>query len=219
MASRDYGQHCGLARALDVLGERWTLLVVRELALGPKRYRDLLEALPGIGTNLLAARLRALASADVVCRTYLPPPAAVQVYELTASGEELRPLVESLGSWGMRLLPPEPGDRELRAAWATLSMLGLARERAGSTPPDTVDLRVGDEQFWVTVGAGEAEVRHGQAAAPAATLRCAKLAFFALVMRRATLEGLAALDEAQVDGDRAALKRVLDVLELPAGHS
>src|ERR671931_479526 len=101
---RSYLQYAAVARGLDVVGERWTLLIVRDLLLGPKRYKDLLDGLPGIGTNLLAARLRALEKVGLVRRTVLPPPAGSAVYELTESGWELEPVVIALGRWGVRFM-------------------------------------------------------------------------------------------------------------------
>src|ERR687888_24922 len=103
-ARRSYGQYCTLARALDVIGERWTLLVVRDLVLGPKRFTDLLEGLPGIGRNLLAARLRHLEAEGIVRRTTLPPPAASRVYELTEEGYDLMLATTPLAAWGARRL-------------------------------------------------------------------------------------------------------------------
>src|SRR5215211_4757632 len=104
MNRRSYGQYCAMARALDVLGDRWTLLIVRELLTGPKRFKDLLEGLPGIGTNLLAGRLKDLAGAGVLRRTTLPPPAGSSVYELTERGRELEPVLMGLARWGLDLL-------------------------------------------------------------------------------------------------------------------
>src|SRR5712691_3728539 len=97
---RSYNQYCALARALDVVGERWTLLLVRELLLGPRRYKDLLDGLPGIGTNLLADRLKHLEDAGMIRRVVLPPPAGSAVYELTELGRRLEPAVFELGRWG-----------------------------------------------------------------------------------------------------------------------
>src|SRR5262249_19104128 len=108
---RSYRQYCAVARGLDVVGERWTLLIVRGLLVGPKRYKDLLDGLPGIGTNLLAARLKELEKVGVVRRTVLPPPAGSTVYELTESGQALEPVVMALGRWGVRLMD-EPHDGE-----------------------------------------------------------------------------------------------------------
>src|SRR2546427_12402137 len=99
---RSYDQWCAVARSLDVVGERWTLLIVRDLLVGPKRYKDLLIGLPGIGTNLLADRLRELEGAGILRRTVLPPPAGSTVYELTSSGQALEPVILALGRWGAR---------------------------------------------------------------------------------------------------------------------
>src|SRR6188508_1089348 len=97
---RLYGQRCGVARALDIVGERWTLLLVRELMIGPRRFKDILGGLPGIGTNLLTDRLKDLEQAGVVARRVLPPPAGSTVYELTELGRGLEPVVFALGWWG-----------------------------------------------------------------------------------------------------------------------
>src|SRR5262249_46992187 len=101
---RSYRQYCGIARALDVVGERWTLLLVRELLTGPKRFTDLLAALRGIGANLLTTRLKELEGAGLVRRTALPPPVAIMVYELTDAGTELEPALLALAHWGARYL-------------------------------------------------------------------------------------------------------------------
>src|ERR1700759_3416728 len=99
---RTYGDACGIARALDVVGERWALLVIRELLLGPQRFTDLRRAPPGASSNMLTDRLRELESTLVVGRRHLPPPAASTVYELTPSGRELEPIILALGGWGLR---------------------------------------------------------------------------------------------------------------------
>src|SRR3954447_23862520 len=105
---RTYGDRCGIARALDAVGERWALLVVRELLLGPKRFTDLRAGLPGASPNVLAQRLRELEAAGVVERQTLPPPAAAQVYALTARGAALEPVILALGRWGAEAaLPPD----------------------------------------------------------------------------------------------------------------
>jgi DNA-binding HxlR family transcriptional regulator len=112
MAKRSYQQYCGLAVALDLLGERWTPLIVRDLLVGPKRFTDLLERLPGIGTGLLSQRLRELENAGVIEKATLPPPAASTVYRLTADGETLRPVILGLIRWGSkRLGTPTAGQR------------------------------------------------------------------------------------------------------------
>src|SRR5438105_13791967 len=108
---RSYDQYCAVARGLDVIGDRWTLLLVRDLLLGPKRYKDLLSGLPGIGTNLLAARLKELEAAGLIERTGLPPPAGSAVYQLTETGQASETVMTALARWGARFLaPPKKTD-------------------------------------------------------------------------------------------------------------
>src|ERR1700758_5140593 len=116
---RSYGQYCAVAKALDVVGDRWTLLIVRELLLrGSARYSELREGLPGIATNLLAERLRALQREGVVDRRRQPPPAASTVFELTPRGQELAAVVGALGRWGLRYIAEGPGESdEFRSRW------------------------------------------------------------------------------------------------------
>jgi len=164
---RSYAQFCGVSRALDVLGERWTLLIVRELILGPLRFKDLAEGLPGIGTNLLADRLRHLEASGVVVRRTLPPPAGSTVYELTGLGRELEPIVFALGRWGRKLLEPEPGRQHFRARW----MLFALRANFAADPArgvhETYEVHVGDEVVvHARVDDGTVEVGEGPAEAP-----------------------------------------------------
>jgi DNA-binding HxlR family transcriptional regulator len=164
---RSYGQHCTVARALDVVGERWTLLVVRELSTGPKRFKDLLWGLPGIGTNLLAGRLKALEGEGIVQRSTLPPPAGSNVYELTVLGRELEPVILALSRWGARLLDAPEEDHELRAGWAAVALRSaLAAGDAGGRS-GTYGFRIDGEAFHVRVVDGDrgkrVEVRQGPA--------------------------------------------------------
>jgi len=166
MSARTYGQNCGVARALDVLGERWTLLIVRELSLGSRRYRDLLDALGGIGTNLLAARLKALEAQGLVRRTTLAPPAGVAAYELTPDGEALEPVLEEMGLWGYGRIPREENEDRFRAAWVALTMRAVLAREGGDVPDGLYAFAVGDERFWVRVAGGRASVRLGAAPYP-----------------------------------------------------
>jgi DNA-binding HxlR family transcriptional regulator len=153
---RSYGQHCTVARALDVVGERWTLLVVRELSTGPKRYKDLLEGLPGIGTNLLASRLKSLAGEGIVSRGTLPPPAGSSVYELTSLGRSLEPVMVELSRWGAGLMDtPREGD-DLRPGWAAVAVRSAMAREAGASS-GTYELRIDGEPFHVRVGDGQVE--------------------------------------------------------------
>src|SRR5688572_22779601 len=122
MARRTYRQYCGVASALDVVGERWTLLVVRELLLGPRRYTDLARGLPGIGEGLLAARLRDLEARGLVGRRKLFPPASSVVYELTEAGRELEPILDGLARWGARWLGTPTDADAIRPRWVMLAM-------------------------------------------------------------------------------------------------
>ena len=156
---RGYGQYCAVASALDVLGERWTLLIVRDLMSGPKRYTDLQEGLPGIGTDLLTARLRTLEASGFVARRTLPRPAPARVYELTERGNLLKPIVQSLARVGFDFLREVQDDTELPAERLLLGM------RASFTPgvDATYQLHLGDESFVVAVREGELEIARGTA--------------------------------------------------------
>ena len=148
-----YEQYCPMAHALDLVGDRWALLVVRELMHGPKRYTDLVDHLPGIGTNILAARLRDLERNGVVTRRTLPPPAASKVYELSDYGRELRPAMHELAMWGARSLGPPTDEDELFEGWlsnamdialAPLAPSGRFEFRAGAEIASLVDGEVVD---------------------------------------------------------------------------
>src|SRR5205085_2986853 len=128
--AKHYEQYCPVAHALDVVGDRWALLVVRELTQGPKRYTDLAEGLPGIGTNILAARLRDLEAAGIVMKRTLPPPAASRVYELTDYGLELKPVMRELALWGARSLGPPTAEDELFPGWLVCPIDMLLAPRA-----------------------------------------------------------------------------------------
>jgi DNA-binding HxlR family transcriptional regulator len=141
MAKR-YEQYCPMAHALDLVGDRWALLVVRELMHGPRRYTDLVDGLPGIGTNILAARLRDLEQAEVVARRTLPPPAASKVYELTDYGRELRPAMRELALWGARSLGPPTSEACLFDGWVANS---LDIVLAPLAPAGRFEFRVGHE--------------------------------------------------------------------------
>jgi DNA-binding HxlR family transcriptional regulator len=139
---KSYDQYCPIAHALDLVGERWALLVVRELMHGPKRYTDLTDHLPGIGTNILASRLRALEECGIVAKRKLPPPAASQVYELTDYGQSLRTVMRELALWGARSLgPPTAGD-ELFPGWLENALDTILSPMA---PSGRFEFRVGDE--------------------------------------------------------------------------
>ena len=155
-----YGQACAIARALDVVGERWSLLLVRELTLGPRRYRDLATGLPGIPSNVLAARLKDLQAAGVVTRRTLPAPTDVTVYELTDAGRALQPALKELLDWGLRYGPEPSPDDAAQPGWG---LLGAAGRPTALPAGQTCELRVGPEFFYLGSDAGTLTVRRGPA--------------------------------------------------------
>lgn len=170
MAKRTFDQYCPIARALDVVGERWSLLIVRELLLGPKRYTDLRRALPGMWTNLLAGRLRQLERAGVIEHVDLPPPVARTVYKLTERGRELEPVLLGLGRWGRPLLS---GHRREDPPLSTSVLLGLRaffQPAAAAKIEERYELKIGEAAFTVVVRQGRVEIRSGPPEDPAATL-------------------------------------------------
>lgn len=136
---RSYGQFCALARALDLVGDRWTLLIIRELGIRPCRYRDLQDGLPGIATNLLADRLRALEDNGLVVTEEAPPPVSATLYRLTDRGADLLPSLHSLAGWGEREMLRGQGDDQFRAHWLTMPVGSFTD---GIDPSDLAPLRV-----------------------------------------------------------------------------
>jgi DNA-binding HxlR family transcriptional regulator len=151
MTSRTYDQFCGVARALDLVGERWALLVVRDLILGPKRFTDLRRGLPGIGTNILAARLKELERGGVVARRTLPPPAASVVYELTEYGRALEEPLLALGRWGATSMGPRQDGQALRSEWLAVALKAFFRPEAAADLRADIELRFEDGTFLVRI--------------------------------------------------------------------
>jgi len=179
MAHRTYGQICGVAQALDLLGERWTLLVIRELLLGPKRFGALKDALPGISTNLLSARMKALTEAGIVEHVQLPAPASVSAYALTERGEALRPTMDALAVWGFDLVEPEEQVAEgwmSRPSWLASTLAASASP--GSLGDRVVNFDIEGDRFVVRSDADGLRVRHGAAEDPDGELSTDMRSFF-----------------------------------------
>jgi len=163
---RSYQQYCALARGLDVIGDRWTLLIVRELLIGEARYSDLLKGLPGIATNLLATRLTELEGTGLVRREVVPPPAAATVFRLTSRGAALRPVIYELGRWAAPLMtPPGPGEH-MRARWIALPIEMYLRDRTPKARPVAVQIDGGDEPIVIETKDGQVRARTGTVPRP-----------------------------------------------------
>ncbi|WP_428341187.1 winged helix-turn-helix transcriptional regulator [Mycobacterium sp.] len=213
--ARSYGQNCSLARAMDLLGERWAVLIVRELARGPKRFGDLLEGLHGIGTTMLAARLKRLESADVIARA---EPGLGTGYHLTARGEQLAHALGELMLWGLDLPDMYQLGDQTRAVWLAMNMQSALNRATGNAPAGThvpagtYAFHVDDERFWLRVADDAPSVlRDGTPPYPAdATLTLTRKDFYAV----ATGTALDALHDATVEGDRKRLAQLTGLLTL-----
>ncbi len=212
---RSYDQYCALARALDVVGERWTLLLVRELLLGPKRYKDLLAGLPGIGTNLLAERLRHLQEIGMIRRRALPPPAGSTVYELTELGQGLESAVMELGRWGAYFLG-EPRERDaLQPGWFFVSIRATFRPELAAEVDERYEFRVAGETFHVVIDRGRLTSGQGAVADPDAVVSTDLQTFIALLAQRLTPADALATRAVEVEGDPAALSRFVEIFAWP----
>jgi DNA-binding HxlR family transcriptional regulator len=208
---RTYSQYCPLARALDVIGERWTLLLVRELLSGPKRFKDLQDALIGIGTNLLSTRLKDMEKNDLVVRSKLPPPGVAMVYELTERGRRLDEVVLSLARWGTGLLEePRKAGEHFRPHWLLHGMLSMYDPELGRDLRMTYEFRIDDEVFHVIVRDGKASGDMGRAQRPDLVWMSDSRAFMELVFGVTPVDK-AANSNALVVGDRDTLQQVLEL--------
>jgi DNA-binding HxlR family transcriptional regulator/putative sterol carrier protein len=211
---KHYDQYCPMAHALSLVGERWSLLIVRELLHGPKRYTDLAHGLPGIGTNILAARLKELEAAQIVDKRKLPPPAASTVYELTEYGAGLSEPLYALARWGARTLgPPKPGE-ELYEEWGVNAFPALFNAEVARGLTETYVLKIGDDVFTARVVDGALETSVGAAADADVQVAVDMDSFFALATGELEPREAVRCGRAQVEGDLEALERCFRVLSL-----
>jgi DNA-binding HxlR family transcriptional regulator/putative sterol carrier protein len=219
MAKRSYDQYCGLARALDLVGERWTLLVVRELLMGPKRYTDLRAGLPGIATNLLAERLAHLEQIGLVRRERVQPPTPAVIYELTERGRALETPIVELGRWGgLALGDPAPGQ-DFRASWFALGMRATFRPAMATGVDASYQFRIGEEIFNLRVAGGEAGASQGPARAPVLAVEADAEAFLALLGGQLAPREALESGVVKLEGPRRELARVLRMFAFPADES
>jgi DNA-binding HxlR family transcriptional regulator/putative sterol carrier protein len=198
-----------------VVGERWTLLLVRELLLGPKRYTDLLEGLPGIGTNLLADRLKALERDGVVRRSVLPPPARAPVYELTELGLGLEPMVFALGRWGAHYLEPRDESDTTHPGWFFVSIRATFRPELARDLRETYEFRIDGVPFEARVDRGRARTRQGHATDPDLVVTTDLDTFLGLLSQQLSPRQAVAAGNVGVEGDESALDRFVELFAWP----
>lgn len=208
MASHRYQQYCALARTLDVAGDRWTLLVVRELTPGPRRFTDLIDGLPGIPRKLLTDRLRALERDGIIVRQALPLPAARQVYALTDDGRDLAVAMTPLIAWGARHIGDRKPEDSFRARWPAVAMAALADREAAKGVSETYQYLVDDSAFHFTVDDGAIELHDGQALDSAVTLTTDEQTWADIVSGKITASSAAATGALTIAGDPGAAKRL-----------
>ena len=212
---RSYDDGCAAAHALDLVGDRWALLVVRELVLGPKRFTDLRAGLPNASPNVLAQRLRELEASGVVRRRKLPPPAASRIYELTEWGKELEGVLILLGRWGARS-PSKPWDAPLGIDSLVLSFRTMFSADGGDGLDASYELYFGDDVFHAEVAGGRFEISRGRAAAPDAIVRADSNTLAEIVYGGRALEDAVESGDVEVEGDTEAVSRFVRLFPLPA---
>jgi len=206
---RSYGQYCSIAKALDVVGDRWTLLIIRELLIrGACRYTDLRNGLPGIATNLLSDRIRELESAGLIRREDAPPPIATTLFHLTESGAELLPVLDAIGRWGVRYMIEPADSDEFRGHWFTFPVSFFLHDRDPDGPPVSIELRTASGPTVIEISGGSAHTRLGTAAAPELILQGEPQLILALLAGRLTAAEAAGRG-LQISGDTGVLHRVL----------
>jgi DNA-binding HxlR family transcriptional regulator/putative sterol carrier protein len=212
--TRTYDDGCAAAHALDLVGERWALLVVRELLLGPKRFTDLRSGLPHASPNVLAQRLRDLEAAGVVRRGKLPPPAASKIYELTEWGRDLEPVIIALGRWGVRS-PTKPPDAELGVDSLILSFRTMFDPDRAEGLDAAYEFRLGEDRFRAEVAEGRLEIERGTAEQPDVTVEADAGTLAALVYDDLELDDTLSSGDLKIKGDRAVVERFLALFPLP----
>ncbi len=215
MTTRSYNQYCGLSYALDIIGERWTMLIVRELMAGPRRFKDLMDGLPGVSTNLLSERLKNLEQEGILIRRTLPPPAGSTVYALTELGLSLENSLLELGRWGSQFVPPSPeGVAVLHAGSYALTLKTFFRPEATQGMHQTFSLHIDDEILQVRIDDGEMEVEQGEARDADASLYTSVQVYLGLLTGNIPAEDALAAGLMHIVGDVDAMHRFLSIYAL-----
>ena len=211
-AARRYEDPCGIARALDILGDRWALLVVRELIFGPKRFHQLRSDLHGVSPNVLSQRLRDLEDAGLVRRDVLDPPASVAVYELTDRGRAVEPVLIELGRWGNK--EPRPAGREMSVSALLLALKTVFDPAAAADA--TYALRVNGQWFTVTVSGRSIDITAGRPKQPTVTVDTDVATLRAVAFGREPVSAAERDGRLMVSGDRAAAERFTRMFPVPS---
>jgi len=208
MPDHRYHQYCALARALDVVGDRWTPLIVRELVPGPRRFTDLLDGLPGVSRNLLTERLRDLERDGIVSRQELPPPAARQVYDLTDDGHDLATALGPLIAWGARRMSDREPTDKFHPRWAAVGMSVLADRDAADGVRETYQFVIDRWAFHFVIADGTVHLRDGQADDPAVTWTTDEETWSQIASGTLTPSAAIETGALTVQGDAKAAKRL-----------
>ena len=216
MKTRTYNQFCALAFALDIVGERWTLLIIRELLAGPRRFKDLIDGLPEISTNLLSERLKNLEQQGVLRHRVLPPPAGSAVYELTPVGQALETAVLELGKWGSQFLPSSLEGLALPSVGATtLAIKAFFHPEQAQGITETYELHLGHEILQVQIKDGVLQVQQGQNFKADVIFHTEKPIFMGLFSGQLAPDDALASGLIRIEGDQQALKRFLTLSAVP----
>jgi len=212
---RTYGDACGIARALDVLGERWALMIVRELLLGPKRFTDLRAGLPNLSADVLSQRLRGLEEAGVVEKRTLPPPVPAKVYDLTPAGAALEPVLIELGRWGGTYTESAPGDCGMSLDSHILSMRTLFDPERADGFEAGVQLDLSGTSFRARVQERELDIEYGELERPDATIHSDPRTLIDVLHERLDIEDALEAGKLEIDGDEETGRRFLGLAPLP----
>lgn len=218
MPRRTYAQYCALAHALDIVGERWTLLIVRELFAGPQRFSDLLQTLPGIGNGLLATRLREMQESGLIETVELPPPAAIRVYQLTSTGRQLDEAVTALGRWGAgRLAAPTPNLHQ-HPLWLLQSLAARTRRSSVHMSALNIDVQLDGQRHHLRIRSGRAVAGRGPHHEPQACIYSTSEILYALSRGQMSIAEALTAGQLEISGQREAAIQALQTL-MPAAIS
>jgi DNA-binding HxlR family transcriptional regulator len=216
--ARGYAQLCGIATGLDVVGDRWSVLVIRDLLLGPLRFGDLANGLPGIGTNTLTTRLKLLEAMNVVARKTVALPDRGTVYELTSYGRELEPILMALGRWGAKSMGRLPENTRSRSRWLVAAMLAFHDPTAEVDRPTTWALVLTDGTFSVHAQGNQISITAGAPDQPDATVTTSDDSLHRLLTGQLSAEDAVTNGAAELTGESDALPTLLQLFQLPPVH-